>query len=82
MMGRVLLTLALLALAGPVWAEQPVECRMAAPLIERDFALPQVNRAITAKQFKILVMEELCILSIFKQTEKLFLLDGLIHIMA
>jgi hypothetical protein len=56
MMGRFLLTLALLALAGPVWAELPVECRMASPLIERDFALPQVNRAIMAKQLEILVV--------------------------
>jgi hypothetical protein len=56
MMGRFLLTLALLALAGPAWADQPVECSMAAPLIERDFALPQVNRGIIAKQLEILVV--------------------------
>jgi hypothetical protein len=56
MMGRFLLTLALLALAGPASAELPAECRMAAPLIERDFALPQVNRGIIAKQLEILVV--------------------------
>ena len=56
MMGRFLLTLALLALTGPAWAAEPAECSAAAPLVERDFALPQVNRAIIAKQLGILVI--------------------------
>jgi len=55
-MGRVVLSLALLALAGPTWAEAPAECRVASHLIERDFALPQVARAIIAKQLEILVV--------------------------
>lgn len=56
MMARVLFSLALLMLAGPAWAEHPAECRVAIHLIERDFALPQVNRAIAAKQLDILVV--------------------------
>lgn len=53
---RVLLSLALLAFAGPAWAEHPAECNVAAHLVERDFALPQVTRAIAAKQLGILVV--------------------------
>jgi len=56
MTGRVLFSLALLLLAGPAWAEQPAQCAVATDLIERDFALPQVNRAIAAKQLDILVV--------------------------
>jgi hypothetical protein len=56
MTGRVLLSLALLTLAGPAWAEHPAECRVASQLIERDFALPQVTRAIAAKRLDILVV--------------------------
>ena len=56
MMGRLLLSLAMLALAGSAWAEAPAECRVAIHLIERDFALSQVTRAIAAKQFNILVV--------------------------
>ncbi len=56
MMARVLFSLAFLMLAGPAWAEHPAECRVAIHLIERDFALPQVNRAIAAKQLDILVV--------------------------
>jgi len=56
MTGRVLLSLAMLVLAGPAWAEDPAECRVAAQLVERDFALPQVTRAIAAKRLDILVV--------------------------
>lgn len=56
MTGRVLLSLALLMLAGPARAEHPAECRVAEQLIERDFALPQVTRAIAAKRLDILVV--------------------------
>jgi hypothetical protein len=55
-MGRLLFSLAMLALAGSAWAEAPAECRVAIHLIERDFALSQVTRAIAAKQFNILVV--------------------------
>jgi hypothetical protein len=43
-------------LAGPARAEHPAECRVAEQLIERDFALPQVTRAIAAKRLDILVV--------------------------
>ena len=56
MTGRVLLSLALLALAGPAWAEMPGTCRVAEHQIERDFALPHVTRAIAAKHLDILVV--------------------------
>ena len=56
MTGRVLLSLALLALAGPAWAEMPGDCQVAEQLIERDFPLPHVTRAIAAKQLDILVV--------------------------
>lgn len=56
MTGRVPFMLALLMLAGPAWAEQPAACLVAAPQIERDFPLPRVTRALTAKQLDILVV--------------------------
>jgi len=56
MTGRVLISLALLLLAGSAWAEHPAECRVAEQLVERDFALPHVTRAIAAKQLDILVV--------------------------
>ena len=56
MMGRVLLSLALLALAGPAWAEMPGTCQVAEQLIERDFPLPKVMRALAAKRLDILVL--------------------------
>ncbi len=56
MTGRVLLSLALLALAGPAWAEMPGACQVAEQLIERDFPLPRVMRALAAKQLDILVV--------------------------
>jgi hypothetical protein len=60
MTGRVLLSLALLMLAGPAnsqnLAEHPAECRVAGQLVEHDFPLPQVARAIAAKRLDILVL--------------------------
>ena len=56
MTGRVLFSLALLVLAGPAWAEHAGRMPRGEHLIERDFALPQVTRAIAAKQLDILVV--------------------------
>lgn len=56
MTGRVLLTLLVLALADPAQADHAAECRLGAQEIERDFPLPQVTRAIDAKQLHILVV--------------------------
>jgi hypothetical protein len=56
MMGRVLLSLALLALAGPAWAEMPGTCQVAEPQIERVFPLQQVRHALAAKRLDILVL--------------------------
>jgi hypothetical protein len=56
MTGRVLLTLLVLALADPSQADHAAECRLGAQEIERDFPLPQVTRAIDAKQLRILVV--------------------------
>ncbi|HSP49929.1 MAG TPA: SGNH/GDSL hydrolase family protein [Pseudolabrys sp.] len=47
-------------LAGPAnsqnLAEHPAECRIAEQLVERDFMLPQVTRALAAKRLDILVV--------------------------
>src|SRR6202162_2683188 len=56
MTGRLPFLLALLMLAGPAWAEHPAECRVAANLIEPNFPLPQVARALAAKRLSILVI--------------------------
>jgi lysophospholipase L1-like esterase len=56
MMARVLLSLALLALACPAWAEMPGACQVAEQLIERDFPLPKVTHALAAKRLDILVL--------------------------
>lgn len=56
MMGRFLFTLALLALAGPAWAELPDTCRVAEPQISHDFPLPRVMHALAAKRLDILVV--------------------------
>jgi hypothetical protein len=57
MRGRLLLLLALLLLgAGPAWAENPAECRVAENLIEPNFRLPHVTRALAAKHLNILVV--------------------------
>jgi hypothetical protein len=56
-MRRRLLPLALLLLAaGPAWAEQPAECRVAENLVEPSFRLPQVTRALAAKHLTVLVV--------------------------
>jgi len=56
-MRRRLLALALLLLAaGPAWAEQPAECRVAENLTEPSFRLPQVARALAAKHLNVLVV--------------------------
>jgi hypothetical protein len=56
-MRRRLLPLALLLLAaGPAWAEQPAECRVAENLTEPSFRLPQVARALAAKHLNVLVV--------------------------
>ena len=60
MTGRVPLLLALLVLAGSAHSQDlaghPAECHSAAQLIERDFPLPRVARALAAKQLNILVV--------------------------
>ena len=64
MTGRVPFLLALLMLAGPAKsenlaehpAEHPAECRVAVNLIEPNFPLPQVARALAAKRLSILVI--------------------------
>ncbi len=43
-------------LAGPARAEHPAECRVAEQLVESDYPLPQVARAIATKQLNILVV--------------------------
>jgi len=54
---RRLLLLALLMLGGgPTWAEQPAECRVAENLIESNFRLLQVTRALKAKHLTVLVV--------------------------
>jgi hypothetical protein len=54
---RRLLLLALLMLGnGPTWAEQPAECRVAENLIDLNFRLPQVTRALKAKHLTVLVV--------------------------
>jgi hypothetical protein len=60
MTGRVLLSLAFLVLAGSAnaqnLADHPAECRVAEQLVERDFPLPNVTRALAAKRLDILVV--------------------------
>jgi hypothetical protein len=61
MTGRVPLLLALLLAAlaaglGPARAEHPAECRPAEQQLERDFPLPRVSRALSAKRLDILVV--------------------------
>lgn len=56
-MRRRLLLLALLLLGvGPAWAELPADCRVAENLIEPNFRLPQVARALAAKHLTVLVV--------------------------
>ena len=62
MIGRLTLLLALLVLAGPANSESPkaaalpAECRIAENMIEPNFALRQVTRALAAKHLDILVL--------------------------
>ena len=49
-------TLALLALAGSAWAEEPAECRVAEHLVQSPFPLPRVSKALAAKRLDILVL--------------------------
>ena len=56
MRGRLLFSLAWLVLAGPGWAEHSAECRVGVQQAERDFALPQVARALAAKQLDVVVV--------------------------
>ena len=62
MMGRLpfLLALLVLAMLEQTWpamaAEHPAECRVAENQIDRNFPLPQVARAIAAKQLTVLVL--------------------------
>ena len=65
MMGRVpfLLALLVLAMLEQTWpansenlAEHPAECRVAENLVDSNFPLPQVTRAIAAKRLNILVV--------------------------
>jgi hypothetical protein len=51
-----LVLLVLLLLAGPTFAEHPAECRVAENLLELNFPLAQVARAVAAKRLKILVV--------------------------
>jgi len=58
MLGAILL--AWLALAAvlpiPAWAEDPAECRVAENLLEVNFPLPKVAKAIAGKKLKVLVI--------------------------
>ena len=65
MMGRLpfLLALLVLAMLEQIWpansenlAEHPAECRVAENLIDRNFPLPQVTRAMAAKRLNVLVV--------------------------
>ena len=52
-----LLLLALLMLgASPAFADHPAECRVAESLVEPNFRLPKVTRALAAKHLTILVL--------------------------
>lgn len=55
MIGRLVL-LALIVLAGPVWAEHPGECRVAENLAVPSYPLPRVMRALATKKIDILVL--------------------------
>ena len=48
--------LVLVALAGPAWADEPDECRVAEHLVQNPFPLPRVTKALEAKQLDILVL--------------------------
>ena len=48
--------LVLVALAGPAWADEPDECRVAEHLVQNPFPLPRVTKALEAKRLDILVL--------------------------
>ena len=48
--------LVLVALAGPAWADEPDECRVAEHLVQNPFPLPRASKALEAKRFDILVL--------------------------
>lgn len=50
------MVLALLTLAGPVFASDPEACRVAQHQVENGIPLPEVARAIAAKRLRILVL--------------------------
>ena len=56
MTGRLPFLLAFVVLAGPALAEHPAECRVAENLVDPNFPLPQVARAMAAKRLDILVV--------------------------
>ena len=53
---RSIVLLALLALAGPAWAEDPVECRTAESQVGTSVAIPQAALAVAQKHLNILVV--------------------------
>jgi hypothetical protein len=54
---RTLGLLALLVLTGPAFAaETPAQCRVAEPVIEVNFPLPQVTKAVANKKLDVLVL--------------------------
>ena len=48
--------LVLVALAGPAWADEPDECRVAEHLVQNPFPLPRASKALEAKRLDILVL--------------------------
>jgi hypothetical protein len=50
------ITLVLLTLAGPAWAADPDECRVAEHLAQSPFPLPRVSKAVEAERLDILVV--------------------------
>jgi lysophospholipase L1-like esterase len=56
MTGRLLLLALLMLGSGAAWAEQPAECRIAENLVDSNFRLPQVTRALSTKHLTVLVV--------------------------
>jgi hypothetical protein len=50
------ITLVLLTLAGPTWADDPAECRVAEYIAQSPFPLPRVSKAMEAERLDILVV--------------------------
>jgi hypothetical protein len=50
------ITLVLLVLAGPAWADEPAECRVAEHFVQNPFPLPRASKALEAKRLDILVL--------------------------